>query len=139
MRVAEAAGAQGVLVAARRAAPLNVTVARASAGALEHLPVVRPSNMTRALATLKQKGFWVLGADSEHGEDLFGLSDRALSGKIVLVLGAEGKGLRVGIQKQLDLHMRIPMAGEISSLNVSTAAAVCLFELRRRALAAAKK
>ncbi len=139
IRVAEAAGAQGVLMSERRAAPLSATVARASAGALEHLPVVRPSNMARALATLKQKEFWVLGADSEQGENLFDLSDRSLSGKIVLVLGAEGQGLRVGIQKQLDLQMRIPMAGAVSSLNVSTAAAVCLFELRRRALATSTK
>ncbi len=139
IRVAEAAGARGVLMSARRAAPLSATVARASAGALEHLPVVRPSNMARALATLKQQGFWILGADSEQGENLFDLSDRSLSGKIVLVLGAEGKGLRVGIQKQLDLQMQIPMAGSVSSLNVSTAAAVCLFELRRRALATSTK
>ncbi len=139
MRVAEAAGAQGVLMSERRAAPLSSTVARASAGALEHLPVVRPSNMARALASLKQKGFWILGADSEQGENLFDLSDRSLSGKIVLVLGAEGKGLRVGIQKQLDIQMQIPMAGAVSSLNVSTAAAVCLFELRRRTLATSTK
>lgn len=139
IRVAEAVGAHGVLIPERRSAPLSATVSRSSAGALEHLPVVRPANMARALSKLKQEGFWVLGADSEQGEDLFALPDKALSGKIVLVLGAEGKGLRVGIQKQLDLALRIPMVGSVSSLNVSTAAAVCLFELHRRTRATPEK
>jgi len=136
IRVAEAAGAQGILMAERRAAPLGPTVARASAGALEHLPVARVSNMARALGQLKEREFWVFGADSEGGEDLFSLPEPLMAGKKLLVLGAEGGGLRIGIQKQLDVRVRIPMGGVVSSLNVSAAAAICLFEFRRREAAA---
>jgi len=132
IRVAEAAGADGLLVAKHRSAPLGAATARASAGAMEHLPIARVANLGRALAALKEAGFWVLGADAETGEDLFSVRDAVFTGKKVLVLGAEGQGIRVGVRKQLDLALRIPMAGRIESLNVSTAAAVCLFEFKRR-------
>ncbi len=132
LRVADAAGAQGVLVGSRRAAPLGPTVARASAGASEHLPITQVSNMARTLALLKERDYWVIGADSEGGEDLFALPERLVRSKKVLVLGAEGRGMRHGIEKILDLKVRIPMGGAVSSLNVSTAAAICLFEFKRR-------
>jgi len=132
IRVAESAGADGLLVTRHRSAPLSAATARASAGAMEHLPIARVANLARALASLKEAGFWVLGADAETGENLFTVRDAVFTGKKVLVLGAEGQGIRVGVRKQLDLALRIPMAGRIESLNVSTAAAVCLFEFKRR-------
>ncbi len=131
-RVAEAAGAAGLLLTRRRAPPLSPAVARASAGAIEWLPVARVPNLPRALRDLKQAGFWVFGADPTGGEDLFALPDRALRGDRVLVLGAEGRGLRPAVARELDHPVRIPLSGRVASLNVSAAAAVVLFELRRR-------
>jgi 23S rRNA (guanosine2251-2'-O)-methyltransferase len=131
-RVAEAAGAQGLILTRRRSPPLSPAVARASAGAIEWLPVARVPNLPRALNVLKSKGFWAFGSDPEATEELFDLSDRQLSGDRVVVLGAEGRGLRRGIAQVLDHRVRIPMEGQVDSLNVSSAAAVVLFEFLRR-------
>lgn len=134
LRVAEAAGVAGALLPERRAAPLSPAVARASAGALEHLPVASVTNLSRALEELKRDhGYWVHAADSNAGEELYGLPDKLLEGRLVLVLGAEGKGVRPGVRGAVDVFVHIPMAGRIGSLNVATAAAVVLFEWGRRA------
>jgi len=132
VRVAEAAGAGGLLLTRRHAPPLSATLARASAGAIEHLPVARASNLTHALKVLKQKGYWIFGGDARAAEDLYGLSDRVVAGRKVVVLGAEGRGLRPAVLGQVDHRVRIPLAGQVASLNVAAAAAVLLFELRRR-------
>jgi 23S rRNA (guanosine2251-2'-O)-methyltransferase len=131
-RVADAAGADGLILTQRRAPPLSPALARASAGAIEWLPVARVPNLGRALETLKEEGFWVIGADPAAPESLYELGDRLLTGDLVLVLGAEGKGLRASIRQALDHPVRIPMLGEVASLNVATAGAVILFELLRR-------
>jgi 23S rRNA (guanosine2251-2'-O)-methyltransferase len=131
-RVAESCGASGLLLARRRAPPLGAAVSRASAGAIEWLPAARVANLGRALNTLKDKGFWVFGCDPEGAEDLFALPARVVAGDQLVVLGAEGRGLREGILRALDHRIRIPMAGRVGSLNVAAAAAVVLFELRRR-------
>jgi len=136
LRIAEAAGARGALLPERRAAPLTPVVARASAGALEHLPVASVANLGRALETLKKEhDYWVHAADPAADRDLYELPDRLLDGRLVLVLGAEGKGVRPGVRSAVDVFVRIPMAGAIESLNVSAAAAVVLFEWARRARA----
>jgi 23S rRNA (guanosine2251-2'-O)-methyltransferase len=132
IRVAEAAGALGLILTARRAPPLGAAVARASAGAVEHLPVSRVGNLRRALIQLKRGGFWVIGADPKAGEDLFQTPDRIWQGDLALLFGAEGRGLRRGVVQLLDHRIRIPMAGRIGSLNVAAAAAVVLFEVVRR-------
>ena len=132
IRVAEAAGALGLVLTARRAPPLGAAVARASAGAVEHLPVSRVANLRRALEQLKKGGFWVIGADTRAGDDLFQSADRIWQGDLVVVLGAEGRGLRRGVVDSLDHRVRIPMAGRVGSLNVASAAAVVLFEALRR-------
>ena len=130
LRTAHAAGADAVIVTERRAAPLTETVDRAAAGALAYLPVARVTNLSRALEDLKSRGYWIYGLD-ERGTELY---DRVQYAKpSVLVLGGEGKGLHQGIQKHCDVLVRIPMAGAVSSLNVSVAAGVVLFEWRRRA------
>lgn len=131
-RVAHAAGALGLLLTDRRAAPLSPAVSRASAGAIEHLPVARVVNLARALERLKEAGFWVLAAEPSAKQDLFALHDRFWEGDLVLVLGAEGRGIRPGLQRQLDTPVSIPMAGAVASLNVSAAAAVLLYEWVRR-------
>lgn len=131
-RVAESAGAVGLLVTDRRSPPLGPVASRASAGALEWLPVCRVPNLSRALDSLKKAGVWVVAADTDATDTLFGLPDRLLSGDLVVVLGAEGRGLRPSIRDQVDHPVRIPMLGRTESLNVSTAAAVILYELVRR-------
>jgi 23S rRNA (guanosine2251-2'-O)-methyltransferase len=135
LRVADAAGVAGVVVPERRSAPLSAAVGRASAGALEHVPVARVTNLSRALRGLKDGGFWVYAADPGGGIDLWEARDRLLGGRLVLVLGAEGRGVRRGVLAATDASLRIPMTGRVASLNVATAAAVILFELRRRARA----
>jgi 23S rRNA (guanosine2251-2'-O)-methyltransferase len=132
VRVAEAVGAAGLLLTRRHAPPLSAVVSRASAGAVEWLPVARVPNLGRSLNQLKNMGFWIFGCDTEATDSLFDLEDRVLGDAQVVVLGAEGRGLRPGIQRCLDHRLSIPMTGRIASLNVATAAAVMLFELRRR-------
>jgi 23S rRNA (guanosine2251-2'-O)-methyltransferase len=129
LRTAHAAGANAVVVPERRAAPLTETVSRAAAGALEYLPVVRITNISQTLEQLKESGFWIYGLD-ERGTEMY---DRVeYTTPTVIVLGGEGKGLHLGVQKHCDVLVRIPMAGAVSSLNVSVAAGVVLFEWRRR-------
>jgi len=132
-RVAEAAGMGGLVLTRHRSPPLSPAVARASTGAIEHLPVARVTNLPRALQELQKDGFWTVGADPDGGEDLFLVPERTLQGDLVVVFGAEGKGLRPGVRAHLDHRLRIPMEGRVASLNVSTAAAVFLFEMVRRA------
>jgi 23S rRNA (guanosine2251-2'-O)-methyltransferase len=90
------------------------------------------ANLSRALEGLKSRGFWVFGADPDARDDLFQIPERWLSARRVLVLGAEGRGLRPGVVESLDHRVAIPLAGRVASLNVASAAAVLLFELRRR-------
>lgn len=132
-RVAEAAGASGLVLTRRRAPPLSPALARASAGAIEWLPVARVPNLPRALKQLKENGFWALGGSSTQGLNLFSLPERVVTANLVLVLGSEGRGLRPGVATRLDERVRIPLAGRVGSLNVAAAAAVLLFELKRRA------
>lgn len=129
IRTAHAAGANGVVVAERRSAPLTETVDRAAAGALAYLPIARVTNISHALERLKARGFWIYGLD-ERGDSLYNEVDYALP--TALVLGGEGKGLHQGVRKHCDVLIRIPMAGEVSSLNVSVAAGIALFEWRKR-------
>jgi 23S rRNA (guanosine2251-2'-O)-methyltransferase len=131
-RVADAAGVSGLILTQHRAAPLSPAVSRASAGAIEWLPVARVPNLNRSLNYLKSKGFWSFGCDPEGELELFALPERVAAGDRVIVLGAEGRGLRPGILRDLDHTVRVPMGGQVGSLNVSTAAAVVLFELGRR-------
>lgn len=129
VRTAHAVGASAVLVPERRAAGLTETVAKAAAGALEHLPVVRIGNINQTLEELKGRGFWIYGLD-ERASQLH--SETGFARPTVFVLGAEGHGLHEMVKKHCDLLVRIPMAGAISSLNVSVAAGIVLFEWRRR-------
>lgn len=124
VRTAHAAGAGAVVIPERRAAGLTDVVAKAAAGALEHLPVVRTVNINQTLRSLREMGYFVYGID-ERGETSY--NDVAWADRSVVVLGAEGKGLHELVKKNCDLLVRIPMAGKIASLNVSVAAGVVLF------------
>ena len=97
--------------------------------------MARVTNLPRALEELQRDGFWTLGADPGTGDDLFAAPERVFQGDLVVVLGAEGKGLRPAVEARLDHRVRIPMEGRIASLNVSAAAAVLLFEILRRSRA----
>ena len=129
IRTAHAAGADAVVAPDRRSAPLTETVERSAAGALEYVPVARVTNISRTLETLKQRGFWIYGLD-ERGAEVY--DQASYSTPTAVVLGGEGKGLHQNVQKHCDVLVRIPMAGAISSLNVSVAAGIVLFEWRRR-------
>jgi len=129
VRTAHAAGADAVVIPERRATGMTETVAKASAGAIEYLPLVRTGNISQTLEKLKQRGYWVYGLD-ERGEQLHYETDYAAP--TVFVLGGEGHGLHQNVRKHCDVVVRIPMAGTIASLNVSVAAGVVLFEWRRR-------
>jgi 23S rRNA (guanosine2251-2'-O)-methyltransferase len=129
IRTAHAAGAGAVVIPERRAVGVTDVVAKAAAGALEHLPVVRVTNINRALEDLKQRGFWIYGLD-ERGTETYDQVEYASPAAVVL--GGEGKGLHEQVRKHCDALVRIPVAGRISSLNVSVAAGVMLFEWRRR-------
>jgi 23S rRNA (guanosine2251-2'-O)-methyltransferase len=134
-RAAEGAGAVALLLTRRRAPPVSPAVSRASAGAIEHLPVVRVPNLARALRELHERGFWRLGADaSPDATPLESTPDALWTGPLTLVLGGEERGIRPGVAQELDQQVRIPMRGRVTSLNVGAAAAVLLFEaVRRRA------
>ena len=129
IRTAHAAGAGAVIIPERRAAGITDVVAKAAAGALEHLPLVRVTNVNRTLEELKQRGFWIYGLD-ERGAESYDRVEYA--SPTALVLGSEGKGLHEQVKKHCDVLVRIPLAGKISSLNVSVAAGVVLFEYKRR-------
>ena len=126
-RTAHAAGADTIVIPERRAAGLTDTVAKAAAGALEHLPVVRVTNINRTLESLKKMGYWIYGLD-ERGTELYHQVKWATP--TALVFGAEGHGLHEQVRKKCDVLVRIPMAGEIASLNVSVAAGIVLFRWR---------
>jgi len=129
IRTAHAAGADGIVTPERRAAGLTETVAKAAAGALEHLPVARVANVSQTLEKLKARGFWIYGLD-ERGDQDYDLVDYAEP--TAIVLGSEGKGLHELVRRHCDFLVRIPLAGKISSLNVSVAAGIVLFEWKRR-------
>jgi 23S rRNA (guanosine2251-2'-O)-methyltransferase len=132
LRAAEGAGATGGIVTDRHAPPLGGVVGRASAGALEHLPIARVVNLARALEAAKQAGFWVVALDPESPESLFESADSVWQGDLAIVVGAEGAGLRHGIRRLADHRFAIPMQGRVGSLNVAGAGALALFEAARR-------
>jgi 23S rRNA (guanosine2251-2'-O)-methyltransferase len=129
LRVADGAGVDGVLLTERRSAPLSAAALKASAGAAEHLRIARVVNLVRALEELKRHNLWICGLD-ESGPTDYDRFD--LTGDLVLVLGREGAGLHDLVRRTCDHLLRIPMAGGVSSLNVSNAAAAVLFEAARQ-------
>ena len=129
VRSAEALGAHGLVLPQRRSAGLTGSVAKVAAGALEHLPVARVVNLNRALDTLKQEGYRVIGL---AGEGSVSLSDADLDGPLVIVTGSEGSGLSMLTRKHCDQLVRIPLRGATPSLNASVATAMVLYEVARR-------
>src|SRR5246500_2335515 len=129
IRTALAAGAHGVVIPERRAAGLTDTVARASAGALAHLPVARVKNLVRAMEEMKEAGYWLVGLDERAGKNY---TEVDFKGAVGIVLGGEGEGLHELTRKRCDFLVSIPTTGPVRSLNVSVAAGVVLFEAVRQ-------
>ena len=136
IRTALAAGAHGVVIPERRAAGLTDTVARASAGALAHLPVAKVTNLVRTMEELKEAGYWLVGLD-EQGEKNYTEVD--YTSPVGIVLGSEGQGLHELTRKRCDFVVSLPTTGPVKSLNVSVAAGVVLFEALRQRRSSSRK
>jgi 23S rRNA (guanosine2251-2'-O)-methyltransferase len=130
-RSAEAAGAHGLLVPRRRAAPVTPASERASAGALEHLAVAQVPNLPRALEELKQRGVWIVALDADADKTVYEIPG---TDPLCVVVGGEGRGVSRLVRDRSDLRVSIPMSGRIDHLNASAAGAVALFEIRRQRL-----
>ena len=129
IRTALAAGAHGVIIPERRAAGLTDAVARASAGAIAHLPVAKVTNLAQTMEELKEAGYWLIGLD-EHADKSYTEAD--YTSPVGIVLGGEGKGLHDLTSKRCDFVVSLPTTGPVKSLNVSVAAGVVLFEALRQ-------
>jgi 23S rRNA (guanosine2251-2'-O)-methyltransferase len=129
VRSAEGVGATGVVIPAHGSVRVTPAVCRASAGAVEHVPIAVVPNLARYLSAIKGNDLWAYAADSEGTVSML---DADLTGGVALVFGAEGKGVRPLVRRTCDATVAIPLAGKVGSLNVSVAAAVLLFEARRQ-------
>jgi 23S rRNA (guanosine2251-2'-O)-methyltransferase len=130
LRTAESVGIQHVVIPKDRSVAVTPTVIKASAGAVHHLKIYRATNLRRAILSLKQLGFWIVGLDVQAAETIF---SRVYPQHLGIVLGSEGGGIRPLLMQECDYRVSIPMMGKVSSLNVSVAAAIFLYELVRQA------
>ncbi|MFK7828853.1 MAG: 23S rRNA (guanosine(2251)-2'-O)-methyltransferase RlmB [Congregibacter sp.] len=133
IRSADAAGVTAVMVPKDNAADIGPVVRKVACGATETVPLVRVTNLARALQGLQKAGVWIYGTAGEAENSLY---DTSISGPVALVMGAEGSGMRRLTRENCDFLIKLPMAGTVSSLNVSVATGVCLFEIRRQRLLA---
>lgn len=129
LRTADAAGVHAVIFPKDKSAAINSTVRKVACGAAEVMPTYPVTNLARCLEQLQQRGIWIVGAAGEAEQEIY---DMSLTGPMALVMGAEGKGLRRLTREKCDYLAKLPMAGEVSSLNVSVATGVCLFEMVRQ-------
>lgn len=129
LRTGECAGAHGVIIPKRRSVGLTAVVGKASAGAVEYMPVARVPNMTAAIRELKEKGLWIFGTAADGATPLY---EADLRGPAAIVIGSEGDGMSRLVSEQCDFKVSIPMKGRISSLNASAAAAILLYEAVRQ-------
>ncbi|MCI7260758.1 MAG: 23S rRNA (guanosine(2251)-2'-O)-methyltransferase RlmB [Selenomonadales bacterium] len=131
LRTADATSVHGVLIPKRRSVPLTATVAKTSAGAVEYVPVARIGNIAQTLRKLKDKGFWVAGADMDGSQNYY---EADLTGPLVLVVGSEGHGMSRLTKEQCDFIVKMPMVGKINSLNASVAGSILMYESMRQRL-----
>lgn len=129
IRVADAAGAHGVVIPRHRSAPPTDTVARAAAGATAHVPLARVTNLVQTIKELKTAGLWIAGLEAGHGQSMW---EAPLTGPLGIVLGGEDRGLRRLVKEHCDYLVNIPMYGVVGSMNASAALAVVLYEVRRQ-------
>lgn len=131
LRTADAAGVHAVIIPKDKSATLNATVRKVACGAAEVVPLVAVTNIVRSLQKLQQKGLWVVGTAGEAEQTLY---QQDMTGPLILVMGAEGAGMRRLTRETCDFLVHLPMQGSVSSLNVSVATGVCLFEAQRQRL-----
>jgi 23S rRNA (guanosine2251-2'-O)-methyltransferase len=131
LRNADAAGVQAIIVPKDNAARLTGTVRKVAVGAAESVPLIQVTNLSRTMKALQQQGVWIIGTAGETDTCLY---DVKLSGPMALVMGAEGKGMRRLTRENCDQLVKLPMSGSVSSLNVSVATGICLFEIVRQRL-----
>lgn len=129
LRVADATGADGVVIAKKRSAPVTAAVAKASAGALEHVRIALVPNLAGALETMKEQGLWIVGADSGVGSPYYEVD---MTGPTAIVVGSEGSGISRLVRERCDFLVHLPMRGQVTSLNVSTAASALAYDLLRQ-------
>jgi len=129
IRSAEVCGASGIIISKRRSVQVTPAVFKASAGAVEHIPIVKVSNLVSAVEKMKEKGFWVFGADSSAKKSYF---ETDLTGKSCIVLGGEDKGISHLLLEKCDFLIKIPVFGKVNSLNVAVAGAVLMCETQRQ-------
>lgn len=125
LRIADAAGAHGIVIPKRRSVGLDAAVAKASAGAIEHVPVIRVVNLSQTIEELKSQGFWIAGADASSQTDYHAIDWR---GPMALVIGSEGEGIGQQIRKHCDFLISIPLRGKVNSLNAAVATGIIVFE-----------
>lgn len=129
MRTANAIGVHGIIIPKRRSVQLTQTVAKASTGAIEYVPVARVTNMAQTIERLKEENIWIIGTDASASEDYRqGAYDMPLG----LVIGSEGKGISRLAAKKCDWHIRLPMVGHVTSLNASVSASLLMYEVYRK-------
>ena len=129
LRNADAAGVQAIIVPKDNAAQITPTVRKVAVGAVESVPLVQVTNLSRTMKQLQKQGVWIVGTAGETDTCLY---DTKLAGPMALVMGAEGKGMRRLTRENCDQLVKLPMAGTVSSLNVSVATGICLFEMVRQ-------
>lgn len=129
LRSADAAGVDAVIVTKDKSASLNATVRKVACGAADVIPLIQVTNLSRTLAELQEKAIWVVGTAGEATQSVF---DCKMNGPIALVMGAEGKGMRRLTRERCDELIKLPMHGTVSSLNVSVATGICLYEILRQ-------
>ncbi|GAJ40402.1 23S rRNA (guanosine(2251)-2'-O)-methyltransferase RlmB [Saccharococcus caldoxylosilyticus] len=129
MRTADAVGAHGIIIPKRRSVGLTATVAKASTGAIEHIPVARVTNLARTIDELKERGVWIVGTDAKAKDDY-----RSFDGTmpLALVIGSEGKGISRLVLEKCDFLLCLPMRGHVTSLNASVAASILMYEVYRK-------
>lgn len=128
-RSAFCAGAVALIVPERNSAPINAVAVKTSAGAIEHLPIAKVTNLTTTFEYLKENRFWIVGTDLDAQQTIY---QEKFDAPIVLVIGSEGKGMRPGVKKSCDILVKIPMKGNLDSLNASVSAGIILFEILRK-------
>ena len=133
LRTADAAGVRAVIIPKDRAVGLTPVVKKVAAGASESVPLITVTNLSRSLQDMQQAGIWIVGTSGDAQQSLY---DESLRGPVALVMGAEGEGIRRLTAEHCDYLVKLPMQGQVESLNVSVATGICLFEINRQRLQA---
>ena len=136
IRTAETAGVHGIIIPKRRAAAVNSTVNKTSAGAVEHMKIARVNNITDSIKKLKEEGLWICGTDINTKTYYY---DQDLTGPIGIVIGNEGQGMSEKVRKNCDFLVKIPMKGKVTSLNASVSAGIIIYEVLKQTIAKNKK